>query len=167
MDDSMDVAPACPIGVSATEHPSHEPAMLQEGEHYRASPTMGMHGGMPCMEDLARPPSPPPSGTTFDCDLERASTRPVFLYQTSDDPMPGSHDSRLSQDRTRRQVIQLNQWKTLLHRQPHDVLAFFWREQVDVLEGLLHRQQYVGMKRSAEEFDEPRKFSRKSNTALH
>ena len=53
-------------------------------------------------------------------------------------------------ERTRRQLIQLSHWKTLLMKQPHDELAFFWREQVEALEALLHRQQRVGSKRPAD-----------------
>jgi len=148
-----------------------EPEMQQEGEQStrvleaRASPVPG--SGMRDIEDLPctshahkhfhLAPSPPPSGTSFDL-LERAPTMPSsYLHQSSDEPL---------RDRTRRQVMQLNQWKTLLSRQPTDGLAFFWREQVASLEMLLHKQQKVGVKRGAEGWEEPRKIAR-ANTIFY
>lgn len=137
-----------------------EPAMQQEGEHDRASPAFG--SGMPhSIEDLPRPPSPPPSGTTFDLDLERAPTMPSFPLQNSEEPVAVAQISRPSDaDRTRRQAIQLSHWRSLLKAQPEDELAFFWREQCQKLEALLQSQQRAGSKRLAESFDAARKYVR-------
>ena len=137
-----------------------EPAMQQEGEHSRASPTFG--SGMPhSIEDLPRPPSPPPSGTTFDLDLERAPTMPSFPLQNSEEPIAVTQSSHASDtDRTRRQAIQLTHWRMLLKKQPQDELAFFWREQCQKLEALLQAHQRAGSKRQAESFDLARKCAR-------
>jgi len=130
-----------------------EPAMQHEGEHSRASPAFG--GGMPhSIEDQPRPPSPPPSGTTFDLDLERAPTMPSFSSQAFEEPMavPQAPFPAADPDRTRRQAIQLSHWRSLLRDQPHDGLAFFWREQCHKLESLMQSQQRAGSKRPAESY---------------
>ena len=146
------------------EHWEREPEMLEEEENSRASPTPG--SGMP-IEDLRHPPSPPPSGTSFDCELERAPTTHPFSPLTvfTSNPIPCLIGESLSSDgnkeRRRKQIMQLSHWKALLMKQPDDELAFFWREQVVVIESLLQRQEQAGAKRVAEFFDdEAHKYAR-------
>ena len=139
-----------------------EPETHQDTDQWRAaSPSHG--SSMPRMHDLPRPPSPPPSGTTFDADLERAPNMPSFFT-----PGPAADESRdahccaeNSRERSSRHLIQLQHWKTLLSKQPNDGLAFFWREQVRILEAHLLRQQRAGSKRSAEFDDGIEGFSTK------
>jgi hypothetical protein len=147
-----------------------EPEMLEEEENSemvnsRASPTPG--SGMP-IEDLRHPPSPPPSGTSFDCELESAPTTQAFSPLTvfTSNLIPCLIGESLSSDgnkeRRRKQIMQLGHWKALLMKQPDDELAFFWREQVAVIESLLQRQEKAGAKRVAENFDdEAHKYARK------
>ena len=126
-----------------------EPGMQQEGDQWRvASPCHG--SSMPRIEDLPRPPSPPPSGTTYDADLERAPTMPSCFPPAADESMVADRCVDSSRERSSRHLIQLSHWKTLLAKQPNDGLAFFWREQVKILEAHLLRQQRAGSKRSAE-----------------
>ncbi len=146
------------------EHWEREPEMLEEEENSRASPTPG--SGMP-IEDLRHPPSPPPSGTSVDCELENAPTTQPFSPLTvfTSNLIPCLIGESLSSDRNkerrRKQIMQLSHWKALLVKQPDDELAFFWREQVVVIESLLQRQEQAGAKRVAENFDdEAHKYAR-------
>ena len=139
-----------------------EPEAHQDADQWRAaSPSHG--SSMPRMHDLPRPPSPPPSGTTFDADLERAPNMPSFFTPgpAADESMDAHCCAENSRERSSRHLIQLQHWRTLLSKQPNDGLAFFWREQVKILEAHLLRQQRAGSKRSAEFDDEMEGFSTK------